>query len=64
VPSVAATTALPEAMRRLFRKGSVIVGSRRASPNHFVENPSQFSTWRPPLKAKTTTTAIGAYRKT
>jgi hypothetical protein len=47
-------------MNRLFRKGSVIVGSANASPNHFVENPSQLSTCRPPLKANTTTTAIGA----
>jgi hypothetical protein len=43
-----------------LRKGSVIVGSLSASPNHLTEKPSQFSTWRPPLKAKITTTAIGA----
>ena len=41
--------AAPNAITRLFRKGSVIDWSASASPNHFVEKPSQMSTWRPPL---------------
>jgi hypothetical protein len=51
VPSTHATTALPAAISTELRSGSVIVGSRSASPNHRVENPSQISTCRPPLNA-------------
>ena len=60
LPSTHATSAFRSAIRRLFRNGSVIVGSLSASPNQRVENPSQLSTWRPPLNANTTTIAIGA----
>src|SRR5688500_16300321 len=62
VPSTHDTAAVPSPMTTLLRSGSVIDGSDSASPNHFVEQPSQLSTCRPPLKANTTTTAIGAYR--
>ena len=41
---------------RPFRSGSVIVGSRSASPNHFVEKPSQIEHLAAAVERETTTT--------
>ena len=60
VPRMHATTAFPSAMSTLRRSASVISGVFSATSNHFVENPSQKRTSRPPLNANPTTTRIGA----